>query len=189
MRKMMICALAAALALALGGGALAVGSLGGLPGLADFTATTLYGEAYGPEMLAEADLTVVNIWSVTCPPCIQEMPELAAFARRLPENVRLIAICPDAMMIEDEVKQFLEEIGFESPTLVDGDGDFIALMDALMYTPSTLFLDSAGEPVIAPLIGSPPDVQEEYLKKVNSAMMAQGKPVIELEDEADEPAA
>ena len=152
-----------------------------LPGLNQFTATTLYGETFTEADLAEADLTVVNIWSVTCSPCISEMPELAAFGSALPENVRLIGICYDAYLAEDEVKDFLAQVGFEGATLTGGDGDFVTLMNEVLYTPTTLFLDAAGNPAALPLIGSPADVTGTYLATVNEALTALGKPVIALE--------
>lgn len=154
-----------------------------LPGLNHFTATTLDGESYTEADLAGADLTVVNIWSVTCGPCIQEMPELAAFGQALPENVQLIGVCYDAYLDEDGVKDFLAQLGFEGATLTGGDGDFIALMNQVMYTPTTLFLDAEGNPAAQPLIGSPENVQETYLALVNDALTALGKPVIALEAE------
>ena len=154
-----------------------------LPGLNHFTAETLSGENFTEADLAGADLTVVNIWSVTCGPCIQEMPELAAFGRALPENVRLIGICYDAYLDEDGVKDFLEQLGFEGATLTSGDGDFTALMNEVLYTPTTLFLDAEGNPAALPLIGSPENVEETYLTLVNDALTALGKPVIALEAE------
>ena len=50
--------------------------------LTEFTAETLDGSEFSPETLAAADLTVLNIWQTTCPPCIREMPELAELERK-----------------------------------------------------------------------------------------------------------
>ena len=184
MKKLLICAAAALAALLVCAGWAAVAEPGdALPGLNHFTAATLWGEPFTEADLAGADLTVVNIWSVTCGPCIEEMPELAAFGRALPENVRLIGICYDAYLDEDGVKDFLEQLGFEGATLTSGDGDFTALMNEVLYTPTTLFLDAEGNPAALPLIGSPENVEETYLALVNEALTALGKPVIALEAE------
>lgn len=184
MKKLLRCAAAALAALLVCAGWAAVAEPGdALPGLNHFTAATLWGEPFTEADLAGADLTVVNIWSVTCGPCIQEMPELAAFGRALPENVRLIGICYDAYLDEDGVKDFLEQLGFEGATLTSGDGDFTALMNEVLYTPTTLFLDAEGNPAALPLIGSPENVEETYLALVNEALTALGKPVIALEAE------
>ena len=151
-----------------------------LPGLNRFTADTLDGGVFTEANLADVDLTVVNIWSVTCPPCVQEMPELAALAKALPKNVRLIAVCMDAYLAEEELKQFLDEIGFEAVTLVQGDGDLTALLARVRYTPTTLFLDSEGNPALLPMIGSPEDVEATYLQQINAALAALGKDEITL---------
>lgn len=176
MKKIMCLALAALMLLA----GCAVAEQGALPGLNRFTAVTLDGGEFTEADLAEADLTVVNIWSTTCPPCIEEMPALGAFGKALPENVRLVAICLDAYLAQDEVKAFLEESGFEETTLIGGDGDLTTLVSQLMYTPTTLFLDSEGNPAAEPLIGSPADVEGTYLACVNAALAALGKPEIAL---------
>lgn len=184
MRKLLRYAALALAALLVCAGWAAVAEPGdALPGLNHFTATTLSGENFTEADLAGADLTVVNIWSVTCGPCIQEMPELAAFGRALPENVRLIGVCYDAYLDEAGVKDFLAQQGFEGATLTGGDGDFTTLMSQVLYTPTTLFLDAEGNPAALPLIGSPENVAETYLALVNDALTALGKPVIALEAE------
>ena len=91
-----------------------------------------------------------------------------------------VLACVDAYLAEDEVRRFLQEVGFEGVTLTRGDGDFTSLMARLMYTPTTLFLDSGGNPAALPLIGSPEDVEETYLEAVNGALEALGKPAIAL---------
>lgn len=153
-----------------------------LPNVNAFTAKTLYGEDYSQDDLAQYDLTVVNVWSITCGYCVEEMPDLAAFAKALPENVQLIAVCPDAMMAEESVKKFLTEVGFETATLVSAEGDLAALLDNVMYTPTTFFLDSLGNVVGESIIGAPENLSEAYLEAVNAALTGLGKPVIALAD-------
>lgn len=186
MRKLLNCvALALVLALLCAGCAALAEPGDALPGLNHFTAQTLDGQTFTEADLAAADLTVVNIWSVTCPPCIQELPELAALGGALPQNVRLIGLCYDAYMAEDEVKEFLSEIGFTGATLTDGEGDYVTLLGQVMYTPTTLFLDAEGNPAGEPLIGSPEDVRGTYLEKINAALEALGKPAVALEGDGE----
>ena len=68
-----------------------------LPDLNAFTAQTLDGGTFSEKDLAAKDLTVINIWQTTCPPCIEEMPELASLAASLPDNVSLITWCLDGL--------------------------------------------------------------------------------------------
>ena len=58
--------------------------------LANFTASTLDGKKFTQDDLAKADLTIINVWSTTCEPCTEELPQLAAFGKSLPDNVKLI---------------------------------------------------------------------------------------------------
>ena len=155
-----------------------------LPDMTAFNAQTLEGEPFTQDDLASRDLTVVNVWSVTCGPCIREMPALASFGKALPDNVQLIAICPDAGMDIDTVKDFLKKVGYEEKTLISGDGDLMDLLRAVMYTPTTFFLDSQGHQVGEVIIGSMPNLAEVYLEAINSALTQLGKPVIQLADAA-----
>ncbi len=59
-------------------------------GLYSFSAETLDGSVFTQEDLSGRDLTVINFWSVTCGPCIAEMPDLAEFADRLPSNIQVL---------------------------------------------------------------------------------------------------
>ena len=98
------------------------------PDLHSFKALTADGAVYGPEDLAQADLTVINMWATFCGPCIGEMPELAALEKDLPENVRLITFCLDAETEQDAMESILNDAGFTGVTLVSGSGDLEKLM-------------------------------------------------------------
>ena len=54
------------------------GTASQLGSLASFTAGTLDGETFTQADLQEKDVTIINFWSLTCRPCIAEMPDLAA---------------------------------------------------------------------------------------------------------------
>ena len=111
------------------------------PALAAFTAETLDGGTYTQDDLAAKDVTVMNFWSLTCGPCIQEMPELAAFAKALPDNVQVVTVCLDGLSDKASAGSILQEAGFEGVTLLSADGDLLALCSEIMYTPTTVFID------------------------------------------------
>lgn len=54
--------------------------------LGEFQAKTLQGGSFTQEDIAAKDVTVLNMWSTTCGPCVNEMPEVAAFAAALPQR-------------------------------------------------------------------------------------------------------
>ena len=150
-----------------------------LPDLHTFTAQTLDGGTFSEKDLAAKDLTVINIWQTTCPPCIEEMPELASLAASLPDNVSLITWCLDGLDEKETVDEIMKESGFANPTIISGDGDLTQLYRALMYTPTTVALDADGNMVGEPLIGSPEDAKEAYKDYINQALSAIGKEPVE----------
>lgn len=157
-------------------GAAALGSL------ASFSAGTLDGGTFTQEDIAAKDVTVLNFWALTCPPCIAEMPEIADFEKALPDNVAMLTVCLDGYGNEDSVKEVLENAGFEGVTLITGDGDLLDLANNLMYTPTTVLADSQGALVGEAIIGGQADLSAAYLEAVNQALEAGGKDAISLED-------
>lgn len=106
--------------------------------LEHFSAQTLDGGTFTEKDLAAKDLTVINFWTTQCGPCIAEMPHLAKFAKKLPENVQVVTVCLFGENEVDAARKILDEAGFEGTTLLSGDGDYKALCDAVQATPTTL---------------------------------------------------
>ncbi len=143
--------------------------------LHSFNANTLGGGTFTASDLADADVNIIHIWSTTCPPCIEEMPQVAAFAAGLPENVRLITWCLDAEYSQaaDRIPAFLEQSGYSGITLTSGDGDLNTLYGELMYTPTTLFYDKNGDLAGEAVIGAG-SITQRYTEQINAALAAQG---------------
>ena len=148
---------------------------GAFSALYSFTANTLGGGTFTAADLADADVNIIHIWSTTCPPCIEEMPQIAAFANSLPENVRLMTWCLDAEYSQaaDRIPDFLEQSGFSGITLTSGDGDLNKLYGELMYTPTTLFYDKNGALAGEAVIGAG-TITQRYTEQINAALAAQG---------------
>ena len=87
--------------------------------------------------------------------------------------------CIDAEYSPDggQVAQFLDDCGFTGVTLTSGDGDMQSLLDKLMYTPTTVFLDSAGHLLCEPLIGAG-DIERKYTEQINAGLQKLGKETI-----------
>ncbi|MBR5722958.1 MAG: TlpA family protein disulfide reductase [Oscillospiraceae bacterium] len=147
-----------------------------LPDLCSFTASTLDGGSFTASDFAGADVTVINIWQTSCAPCIREMPEIAEFAAGLPDSIRVMTWCLDADYSPDgeKLSSFMDECGFEGITLTSGDGDMEKLLNKLQYTPTTIFLDSAGHQLCEPLIGAG-DAETNYKSEINAALVLLGK--------------
>jgi thiol-disulfide isomerase/thioredoxin len=96
-----------------------------------------------PERLADfkGRYVVLNFWATWCVPCLQEIPEIAAFAKAHPE-VTVIGVAMDAEDNVDKVKRFAAKTGHDY-TLVFSDakvekqlGDPRALPTTRVYDPS-----------------------------------------------------
>ena len=148
--------------------------------LESFSATTLDGKTFTEKDLAKNDLTVVNFWTTQCGPCIAEMPHLAAFAKKLPENVQVVTVCLFGENEVDAARKILDEAGFEGTTLLAGDGDYKALCDAVQATPTTLFADASGKLVGKTIVGEPDDLEKTLLAAINKELKHAGKEEIAL---------
>lgn len=82
---------------------------------------------------------VVNFWATWCMPCVEEIPELAAFARAHP-NVVVIGVALDAAD-PDTVKRFALKHGMAYPLVIGDDaverqlGSQVALPVTRIYDP------------------------------------------------------
>ncbi len=153
-------------------------STAALPDIRSFTAQTLTGGTFTEKDLAGRDLTMINVWQTFCDPCIVEMPDLAKLADSVPDRVQIVTWCLDAPGQEDLAKAIQEDAGFTKPTIVSGDGDLSELGRALMYTPTTVLVDSQGKMIGEPLIGAQKDPVKDYTDYINQALKVIGKDAI-----------
>lgn len=152
------------------------------PELETFEAKTLDDNTFTQDDLAEKDITVINFWSMTCGPCIAEMPDLAEFEEQLPDNVQLITVCLDGIYAPDYAESILETAGYQGITLIDWDDNFKKVCYDIMYTPTTIFVDQNGKIVGESIIGSPKILSETYTEAINDVLEAMGKEIISDEE-------
>lgn len=154
--------------------------MSGFPDLKKFKATTLDEGSFTPEDLSSKDVTIVNMWATWCGPCRQELPELAEFAAKLPDNVGFITICSDGSEDPAKTRSILESVSYKGKTVISGSGDVGNLMSALMYVPTTVFVDSSGT-ILQVIVGSPNEnLAGNYLAVLNRSLEAAGHERIEL---------
>ena len=85
--------------------------------------------------------TVVNFWFSTCPPCRNEMPVLAAAAKKYEGKVTFIGIDPNDTV--ESASSFLADNGVTYRNWLDTMGDQLA--EAKVGSmPTTYFLDRSG---------------------------------------------
>lgn len=95
-----------------------------------------------PQRLAQLKgrWVVLNFWATWCVPCVQEIPEIAAFRREHPE-VAVIGVAIDAAD-EPKVRAFAKKVGHDYPLVLSNDdvekqlGEPKALPTTRIYDPS-----------------------------------------------------
>ena len=85
---------------------------------------------------------VLNFWATWCVPCIQEIPEIAAFHRTHPDVV-VIGVALDAEDA-DKVKRFAAKVGHDYP-LVLADERVEKQLGAMRALPTTRIYDPKGK--------------------------------------------
>lgn len=149
--------------------------------LQSFSADTLDGGTFTQKDIAAKDITVINFWSLMCGPCIKEMPDLAAFAKALPDNIQMVTVCLDGAGEEEVTKDIVSEAGYEGITLLSGDGDFEDVSNHIQYTPTTVIVDAEGNLIGDAIVGGQKDLSKTFLKAINTALKASKKEEIRLE--------
>jgi thiol-disulfide isomerase/thioredoxin len=134
-----------------------------------FSSRGLEGEAVTDAVFTGAKLTMINIWATWCPPCIAEMPDLGRLARSMPEGSQLVGVILDAgdSGALDKAKGILAKANADFLQILPADAMWpvIGEVDAI---PTTIFVDSRGNVVGEPLVGSRPE--EAYRSEIEKIL-------------------
>ena len=138
-----------------------------------FTTDLLTGGTVDNSIFAGKDLTIINIWSTTCSPCVMEMPELATWSEELPENVQLVGLVCDVVAdSEDDVElaQFIcESTGVNYPNWLYSE-DLHEFLTGIVFTPTTIFVNRSGAIVGEPICGAHVDQYKAFVSEYLGAM-------------------
>ena len=108
-----------------------------------FTTEDLDGNEVTESILKDKDVTMINIWGTFCPPCIEEMPELAKLSASLPENAQIIGILCDVSLNDtsalQDAKSIVSKAGTNYPCLLLNDS-LTDYLSQFMYVPTTIFV-------------------------------------------------
>lgn len=138
-----------------------------------FETVNLDGEPVTDAILGEKDITILNVWATYCNPCINEMPDLAAWEKELPENVQILYLCSDLRTVEDGNKELADSIvdksGINRKNVLLMQGDtFEELYPMLSAVPTTLFIDKEGKLSDNIVVGAYLDQYKEALQELLS---------------------
>ena len=135
-----------------------------------FTTTDLDGATVTNDIFAQKDLTVVNVWGTFCGPCINEMPELAQWAKELPQNVQLLGIVSDVVAADDKdgfaaAKDIISKSGVGYTNIIAGSG-LEPLLKNIMFVPTTFFVDKNGAIIGDVITGARVEAYKENVTKL-----------------------
>lgn len=150
--------------------------------LGAFSATAIDGGAFTDDDVAAKDVTVINFWQTTCPPCIEELPSIQTLAQRLPDNVQILTMCFDGAGKREAAQKVLDKAGWTGTTLVCATDGLLGLARTVEYTPTTVFLAADGTLVWGSIVGSPSNLEKAYLEGINATLAWQGKDAVVLAD-------
>lgn len=124
----------------------------------EFSAENLRGEEPITEAyFAEADLTLVNYWATWCPPCREELPDLAKLNELSEGRVQVLGVLLDSIVDADltrdegaiEAAHVLLDASEASFPVVVPDMWLLQIGSIVTAVPTTFVVDSEGNLVTA----------------------------------------
>lgn len=121
--------------------------------LGDFSLEDIIGETYTPEMFADYDLTMINVFTTWCTPCINEIPDLQKLNTEMSDQgVQVVGIVLDGIgpsgEVDDEAcekaKLLAERAGVTYPFLIPDSGYLNGRLAQINAVPETFFVDKEG---------------------------------------------
>lgn len=117
--------------------------------LGEFSTVTYTGEPVDQSILADADVTMINVWTTFCGYCIDEMPILQKLSEEYKEQgLQIIGIVSDVEKANDPtVTDIVDTLGLTYPNLVSSDDLQAQMLQFIQSVPTTVFVDSDGNTI------------------------------------------
>ena len=118
--------------------------------LGEFSMEDVNGETYTQEMFADHDLTMINVFTTWCSPCIREIPDLEKLNKEMEDQgVQVVGIVLDVAGNADEetiekAKLLAEKTGAAYPFLIPDAGYLNGRLAGISAVPETFFADKEG---------------------------------------------
>ena len=118
--------------------------------LGEFSMEDVNGEPYTQAMFADHDLTMINVFTTWCSPCIREIPDLEKLSKEMEDQgVQVVGIVLDVDGNADEetiekAKLLAEKTGAAYPFLIPDAGYLNGRLAGISAVPETFFADKEG---------------------------------------------
>lgn len=140
--------------------------------LSGVSTVTVTGDSVTSDIFKDYKITMVNLWTTSCGPCIDEMPDIGKLYQELPEGSNIISICLDTAGDKDAIS-FAAKVMSDSKagfmTLVPDEVLKKELVDITTVYPTTIFVDSTGKTVGTPHFGgrTSDDYKQAIVERMN----------------------
>lgn len=148
--------------------------------LSSFTATDLEGNEVDQSVLADYDLTLVNVWATFCGPCLREMPDLGELAGEY-ENVQFIGLVSDTLNSDGSLSESQIETARDIVAQTGADylhllpsSSLMGLLSQIYAVPTTFFVDQEGRQVGSTYMKSMS--KEEWIKVIDQVLAEAAEP-------------
>lgn len=137
--------------------------------LSTFSGQTLEGREITPSVLKQADLTVLNVWTTTCPYCIEEMPDLEEVSGLVEDRgVQIIGIIGDGAQNPEDAQALIDRTGVTYLNVVPSSSFEKKLFSIAYAVPTTVFLDKNGGMIGEPVVGKRD--AEFFMQRIDTAL-------------------
>lgn len=129
----------------------------------EFTTQDVNGDTYTQDIFQDYDMTLVNIFTTWCSPCVGEMPDLEKLHQQVAEQgVNVIGIVLDSVDEEGEIisesleqaQLLVEKTGVQYTILVPDSTYMNGRLSGIQAVPETFFVDKDGNIVGETYVGS-----------------------------------
>ena len=125
-----------------------------LENLGEFSVQDITGESYTQEMFADYDLTMVNVFTTWCTPCVNEIPDLGKLKNEMEsQGVNVAGFVLDAVdgrgnTSEEAIEKarlLAEKTGVTYPFLIPDESYLNGRLSGINAVPETFFVDKEGK--------------------------------------------
>jgi len=133
------------------------------PSLGTFIGQDINGNEYTQDMFKGYDLTLVNLFTTWCNPCVAEMPELEKLYQQWKdEGVNVVGFVLDVLDEDGKIVQenlgvaqeLVKQTGVTYPVLIPDATSLNGRLNGISSFPETFFVDGEGNVVGKAYVGS-----------------------------------
>lgn len=150
----------------------------GIDTVGAFSTTDVVGKTYTQDVFADYDLTLVNMFTTWCSPCVEEIPVLEKLRQEYADKgikLGIVAVVYDIKTASgtdegalEQAKILYERSKAQFPFLIPDDGNMNDRLTGIESFPESFFVDKDGNVVSEPYIGA--NTQEDWAKIVEKEL-------------------